>query len=85
MDSYGDGELKQISQNVRYELGEDTELLTKLIQTIPKDYKFEYNKIQFQQYGNGINTCGKWNTVCVSWNTSKRIPKTNETIKANRK
>ncbi len=66
MDSYGvspDGELKHIAKNVRYELGENTSLLTNLLHNLPSGYTFAYNKMQFQQYHNDVNTCGKWCTV----------------------
>lgn len=62
-DSYGvkpDGEMNKIPSEERIELNENDKQLTKLISTIPKDFTFQYNNIQFQQFKNGINTCGKW-------------------------
>lgn len=67
-DSYGvkpDGELSKISAGVKYQLHENTKALTRIIKTIPDGFKFAYNKIQFQEYNNKINTCGKWNYAFV--------------------
>lgn len=65
-DSYGirpDGELKNVSVSDQYLLGENVKYLTTLINKLPNNYQFFYNKIQFQKYGPEINTCGKWTTV----------------------
>jgi hypothetical protein len=62
-DSYGikyDGELSKIAKNVQYLLHENTKALTRLITTIPSNFNFQYNKIQFQEYSPKVNTCGKW-------------------------
>jgi hypothetical protein len=61
-DSYGvkpDGELSHISPKIRYELDESNKALTRLIKTIPKWMTFEWNNVEFQKFGPGINTCGK--------------------------
>jgi DNA-binding ferritin-like protein (Dps family) len=66
MDSYGirpDGEMKHINSNVKYELGENQKQLTKLLKTMPNNFTFQYNRIQFQQYSPNINTCGRYNVV----------------------
>jgi hypothetical protein len=65
-DSYGvkpDGELSKIAPNQRYELGENSKALTRIISTIPKSFTFTFNKVQFQEYRSDVNTCGKWNMV----------------------
>lgn len=62
-DSYGvkpDGELTNISPGLRYQLHENSKALTRLIRTIPSGYTFAYNNIQFQEYSESVNTCGKW-------------------------
>ena len=67
-DSYGvkpDGELRRISKFERYELGESKKELTRLINTIPNDYNFSYNKTQLQEYAENVNTCGKYCTSFV--------------------
>ena len=67
-DSYGvgvDGELEHIKRGLRYELGEDSKLLTKIIKTIPNRCEFKYNRFDFQSYHKNINTCGKWCVVFV--------------------
>ena len=63
-DSYGvapDGELKNISKSLRYELGEDHHYLIYLFHHTDK-YVY-YNHFQYQSYHKGINTCGKWCVV----------------------
>ena len=63
-DSYGvkpDGELKNINEYLRYELGEDHRFLTNLLET--SRFNIKYNTFQFQSYHENINTCGKWCTV----------------------
>lgn len=63
-DSYGkkpDGELVLINSNVRVKLHEDCHYLTQLLNKAKKQgFRINYNKTDFQQYANGINTCGKW-------------------------
>ena len=66
MDSYGvkpDGELSHISKSLRYELGEDHNYLTSLLEAT--DMNVTYNDFQFQSYHTDINTCGKWCLVFV--------------------
>jgi DNA-binding ferritin-like protein (Dps family) len=55
--------MNKIPSEERIELNENDKQLTKLISTIPKDFTFQYNNIQFQQFKNGINSCGKWTTI----------------------
>lgn len=62
-DSYGvrpDGELALIPLIIKKMLKEDKHYLSRLIKTIPKGSKFEYNKKAFQKLKDGINTCGRW-------------------------
>jgi hypothetical protein len=71
MDSYGvkpDGELNFISSSIKKMLGESTHHLTRLIKTIPKDFKFEYNKNKFQKLNDHINTCGRWSVLFCKMN-----------------
>jgi hypothetical protein len=62
-DSYGvryDGELKNIDTKDRVMLHEDKPYLTALLNKAKTDgFKIEYNKVKFQEYASGINTCGK--------------------------
>ena len=60
-DSYGvkpDGELSHISKTLRYELGEDHNYLTYLLEST--DMNVTYNNFQFQSYHADIN---KWCVV----------------------
>jgi len=63
-DSYGviyDGELKHISPQLQYELGENNKTLTDLINST--SFNVSYNHKQLQSHHSDINTCGKWCTV----------------------
>lgn len=63
-DSYGviyGGELKNISPELRYELGENKKTLTNLINK--SNFNVSYNHKQLQSHHTDINTCGKWCTV----------------------
>jgi hypothetical protein len=60
-DSYGvkpDGELTHIKKGLKYELGEDRNYLTILLNS--SGMNLTYNKFQFQAYHADINTCGKY-------------------------
>ena len=63
-DSYGvkmDGEFRYIPNVVRKMLGQDGNVLTKLLtQTKRPDQKVYYNKRRLQSGDDGINTCGRW-------------------------
>jgi hypothetical protein len=58
-----DGEFKNISLTVRYNLGENNKLLTGLVDSIGDGMTFSYNKVQFQEHNDQVNTCGKHTTV----------------------
>ena len=63
-DSYGKGPDKEMQYvENRASLGENVLYLSKLIQTIPEGYTFQFNKTQFQSKRQNVNTCGKWCTV----------------------
>lgn len=65
-DSYGkspDKELELISPEKREELGETHRDLSFLISKLPKQAKFEFNSIDFQNKAQGYATCGKY-TAC---------------------
>jgi hypothetical protein len=64
-DSYGikpDGELKNIPNSQRYELGEDQHYLINLLKDT--QFKITYNTHDLQSRDENINTCGKW---CVAF------------------
>lgn len=57
-----DQELTFVSNKVLKQLNEKP-YLTKLLNKAKKDgFRIEWNKIQFQQFAPGVNTCGRW--VC---------------------
>lgn len=71
-DSYGifpGKELPLIPMNERLKLHEIKNYFVPLIDKLPKQYIFQYNKIQFQNFGKmfgyNIDTCGKWNVVFI--------------------
>ncbi len=69
-DSYGvkpDGEMKNIDYNNRYMLGETNNNLSKLINELPNNYSFTYNKMDYQSHENNVNTCGRWCTVIADY------------------
>lgn len=62
-DSYGnfiDSELSYIPKIIRQLLGQDENLLTKLLKKLPKDVPVVYNKKRFQKLKKDVNTCGRW-------------------------
>jgi len=63
-DSYGvkpDGEFKYIPKMVRRMLGQDGNVLTKLlVNTKRPNQNVYYNKRRLQSGEDGINTCGRW-------------------------
>lgn len=73
-DSYGvkpDGEFRYINKMVRTMLGQDGNVLTKLLkETKTPDQKVYYNKRRFQNGADGVNTCGRW---CIARILAMRI------------
>ena len=70
MDSYGiapDGEMKNISANMRYVLHENVKALTRILKSCSQIYNISSNSIQFQAYSPDINTCGKYCTVFAEY------------------
>jgi hypothetical protein len=63
-DSYGkqiDEELKYVSNTNRIVLHETEPYLSILVSKLIKEgYTLQYNKIDFQMYAEGVNTCGKY-------------------------
>lgn len=62
-DSYGEhptGELNFIPIFVKKMLNQNSYQLIRLLKTIPKDMKLEYNSNKLQVLKDGINTCGRW-------------------------
>ena len=65
-DSYSigiDGELKNISADLRYELGESEHLLSKLFKN--SQLIVHSNSFHYQSHHEDINTCGKWCVIFV--------------------
>ena len=61
-DSYGqgvDGELKFIAPEERRRLGEDQNILSRLISQLPKSIKVISNSIDYQKDSPEISTCGR--------------------------
>ena len=66
-DPYGvrpDGELSFISSTMKRILGENTNILTKLLDDEKKGGKrVIYNKMKLQQLADNISTCGRWSML----------------------
>ena len=65
-DSYGkkgghpEGQLSFIPGIIKKMLGQNKHHLTRLLKTVPKDYKVVFNNTPLQVLREGVNTCGKW-------------------------
>jgi len=88
-DSYGvkpDGELVNISDHEKQLLDEKPILTYLLDQAKDDGFRVSYNKTQFQQYGNGINTCGKWvTTIANSYASGVNLPQYTKMLKQRKK
>ena len=85
-DSYGvpvDGELKNISPHLRYNLNEKTKYLSKLLRK--SNFILKQNEHQYQDYSENISTCGKWCTAFIDFilsNYNNNIPKFEKEIQS---
>jgi hypothetical protein len=69
-DSYGlkpDSEFNFISQHIQTILGENYHILTDFINLWKRQgNKFEYNNIDFQEFKQGVNTCGRYSILFIN-------------------